>query len=392
MTGRALEVLAHRLVADVPDGAPAGALPPLGVVLGVHTSAGTRLAVAGDRSVGDDSPMTTDTVHDLASVTKVAATTIAVMRLVSQRLLSLDLPASAVLPAFSGGAKDDITVRDLLAHRSGMAPWWPLYLAAEHTAEPSSAHAAVDGLALTHRPGSSHHYSDLGFVQLGRIVAHVTGLPLPDAARTLVHEPLGVDLGYGPAVGAPTAASALDDRIERQMIDSGVPYPVPFASADFAGWRTGVIAGQAHDGNTFHALDGVSGHAGLFGTVPELLSLSVALGRAHEHEDLWAPPVVEEFFAAHGAATAGGPVPWHHALGFRRYGVRVGDREVVVLGHPGFVGAAMAFVPGSPVAVALGTNRLMRGGVPVPTELLLREVVHVALGLTSLPAPVPSPI
>ncbi|WP_372594753.1 serine hydrolase domain-containing protein [Actinotalea sp.] len=394
MTAIALEDLARRLVTQVPGAAPASALPPIGAVLGVHTRDGTRVAAAGSASVGTDQPMTTGTWHDLASVTKVAGTTAAVMRLVSDGLLSLDQQAAGLLPTFGEGAKRDITVRDLLAHRSGMAAWWPLYLEARPGAAPRAAHAVVDALPLTDRPGSRHRYSDLGFVQLGRIVAAVTGLPLASAVRTLVHEPLGVDLRYGTEPGSPVAASALDDRVEREMIDSGIPYPVPFVSAGFAGWRTGLIQGQVHDGNAFHALDGVSGHAGLFGTVPQLLRLAVTLGRARQEPSLWAPEVLDVFFGAAEQAAGDGRQPWQQALGFRRYTLDLGGREVVALGHPGFVGAAMAFVPGAEVAVALGTNRLLHGGVPVPTELLLREVLRLALDPTApssfRPAPEPS--
>ena len=394
MRGAALDGLARRLVVEVPTGAPAGALPPAGVVLAVHGTEGEDVAVAGLRSLDPAEPMTPDTVHDLASVTKVAGTTAVVMHLVSEGALSLDRTVSSLLPAFVGGNKGDVTVRDLLGHRSGMAPWWPLYVAADEGAVPGSSQAAyevVDRLPLIGRPGAGHHYSDLGFVQLGRIVSAVTGLTLPNAVRSLVHDPLGVELGYGPVGAAPLADSAPDDRVEREMLDSGVPYPVPFSSADFARWRFHPVHGQVHDGNAFHALAGVAGHAGLFGTVPDLLHLAVALGHADRHESLWSPSVVEEFFAAGPTPISAGPQPWSQALGLRRYAVRADGREVQVLGHPGFVGAAMAFVPGGGLALALGTNRLLRGGTPVPTELFLREVLRVAVdpmhASTSTPFP-----
>lgn len=380
MTGRserdrALQELAVRVVHDLPVDAPTGAVPPVGAVLAVHTPAGESVAVAGDRTLEPAAPMTPDTVHDLASVTKVAATTVTVMRLVSEGLLSLDRSVTSLLPGFAGGYKDDVTVRDLLEHRSGMAEWWPLYISASGGQVPESAHDVVDRLALRYAPRSGHHYSDLGFVQLGRIVSVVTGLPLPEAVRTLVLDPLGVDLRYGPPAGAPVAASGPDDRVEQAMLDSGTPYPVPFSSADFAGWRTGTIQGQVHDGNTFHALGGVSGHAGLFGTVGDLLRLAVALAHAHDHGAIWSSAVVEEFMAAPR------PVParsWNQALGFRHYWVRLDGRRIEVLGHTGFVGAAMAFVPGGDVAVALGTNRLLRGRPPVPVEELLHQILRVA--------------
>lgn len=375
-----LDDLARRLVTRAPAGAPDGAQPPAGAVLATHTPAGEHRAAAGSRSLHPAEPMTLDTVHDLASVTKVAATTATLMALVSRGDLTLDRPVRDLLPAFSGGGKDEVTVRDLLAHRSGMQPWWPIYAAVQHDPSVAAACDVVDRLPLLGPPGSAHRYSDLGFIQLGRVISAVTGLALPDAASTLVFEPLGVDLGYGPRAGAPVADSAPDDRIEQEMLDSGIPYRVPFSAADFRGWRTGPVRGQVHDGNAFHALAGVGGHAGLFGTVPELLRLTVALAHARDHTSIWAPRVVAEFRTAPSAEHHAGPWSWRQALGFRRYTMLRDGHGVDVLGHTGFVGAAMAFVPDGDVAVALGTNRLLRAGPPVPTELMLAELLSAATG------------
>lgn len=375
--------LATRLIAQVPEGSPDGARPPPGVVVAVHTPTGDRVAAAGQRALTPLAPMTPDTVHDLASVTKVVATTLAIMRLVSEGSLGLEATVSSFLPKFAGGHKDHITVRDLLAHRGGMHEWWPLYMAtAQISGQPQVALDVVDRLPLRYAPDECYHYSDLGFIQLGRIVSAVAGEPLPAAVRTLVLNPLGLArIAYGPSPSCPVAASAPDDRVEIEMIDSGVPYLVPYVSADFPRWRRATIMGEVHDGNAFHALGGTAGHAGLFATVPDLLGVATALARYVEHEDIWRPTVAEEFFAARRDP--------HQALGFRRYPLRLGGRPVHALGHPGFVGAAIAFIPGSDVAVALGTNRLLHGKPPVPTELMLRDLLatatSVAVGSATFP-------
>src|SRR5690606_23826199 len=152
------------------------------------------------------------------------------------------------------------TLRHLIQHRAGLWEWQPLYL------DPRDAWEQIDALPLRYPLDEGRHYSDLGFMLLGRVVASVTALPLDAAVRELVTGPLALSrTGYGP-VGAPVAASATGDRVERRMVETGEPYPVLAAAHDFV-WREEEIAGVANDGNCFHALGGISGHAGLFSTV-----------------------------------------------------------------------------------------------------------------------------
>ncbi|MBF8185191.1 beta-lactamase family protein [Nonomuraea sp. K274] len=301
---------------------------------------------APDGTLAGEAPMTMDTYHDLASVTKIVATTTALIRLVSDRLVDLDAPLSAYLPR----SYEAITVRDLLLHRGGLWEWWPLYI---QPALPPPRY----------RPGRARHYSDLGFVLLGRIVAAVTGLRLERAVAELVTRPLGLtSTTYARPPGTEVAMSALDDRVEMTMLDTGRPYPVPYRSTDFAHWRREPVLGEIADGNAFHAFDGVSGHAGLFSTVPDLLKYCLALSRYEEHDRLWRPEVVREFLTP-------GPDP-EQALGFRRYRLDLADETVTVLGHPGYVGCAIGFVPGHDVALVLASNRLLVDGAPTPTDAL----------------------
>ena len=74
-----------------------------------------------------------------------------------------------------------------------------------------------------------------------------------------------------PVYGAPVAASSTGDRIERRMIETGDPYPVIGDAGRFSGWRQHVLVGEVNDGNAFHALDSIAGHAGLFSSATDLL-------------------------------------------------------------------------------------------------------------------------
>ncbi|WP_406674566.1 serine hydrolase domain-containing protein [Nonomuraea sp. N2-4H] len=327
--------------------------PPPGLVMAARTPWFELTEVTGHRTVqatGNGleclARMTLETYHDLASVTKVMATTTMLIRLVSDRLVDLDAPLSAYLPR----SYEAITVRELLLHRGGLWEWWPLYI-------------KPDMPPPRYRPGRARHYSDLGFILLGRIVGAVTGLRLDRALAELVTRPLGLtSTTYARPAGAEVAMSALDDRVEMTMLDTGRPYPVPYRSADFAGWRTGPVLGEVADGNAFHAFEGVSGHAGLFSTVPDLLKFATAMARYEEYDHLWRPEVVREFFTP-------GPDP-EQALGFRRYALDLPGETVTVLGHPGYVGCAVGFVPGRDIVLALASNRLLVEGAPTPTDAL----------------------
>ena len=140
--------------------------------------------------------MTPDTVFDLASLTKVVATTPSVMQLVEYGRIGLDEPASRYWAEFKGNGKERITIRELLTHYSGLRPGllpkpkWSGY------------HAALDRIVrdtLPRPPGTSFNYSDLNFMVLAEVVRRVSRDPLEVYARKRVFEPLGMeDAGFHP--------------------------------------------------------------------------------------------------------------------------------------------------------------------------------------------------
>lgn len=356
-----LAATAERLVTDPVPGHGS----PAGVVIGVRDPSGDDIVAAGTRDPDGD-PMTVDTRHDLASVTKIVGTTAAVMALMSVGQLDMTDPVSRFLPTVTA----DLTIEQLLRHRAGLWEWQPLYLTAR---DPAAAWHRLDRLPLRYRPDSGFHYSDLGFMLLGRVVARITGEPLDVAVTRLVTEPLGMTgTGYRPGPG-PVAASAYGDAAERRMVATGEPYPVLTPRRDFKDWRTTVITGEVNDGNAFHALGGVSGHAGLFGTVTDLLTIGTALARYRDRVGPWDPAVVARFLAP-------GPDAGRH-LGFRSWPVEIDGRTTTMYGHPGFVGCVLGFLPDRGAAVALCGNRLLTDGEPAPTEELW-TIVRRAAGQT----------
>lgn len=336
---------------------------PRGAVAGVVTDAGRDIAAGGLADLADTT-MTPETAFDIASVSKVAATTTAILRLVSRGDLGFDDPVHRFLPG--SACAPGTTVRHLLQHRAGLWEWQPLYLDREHAGDPA---AAVDAIPLRYGLDEGRHYSDLGFMLLGRIIAAVTGLPLDAAVHELVTAPLGLDrTGYGP-VDRPVASSAVGDAAERRMVATGEPYPILTPVRDFA-WRDDEIAGVVNDGNCFHALGGVAGHAGLFSTADDLLTLGAALAAPERHPELWHPDAVAELFR--DGPDAG------QALGWRSDTVAVAGRQERMLWHPGYTGCALGVLPGTGTAAVLLTNRLF-APEPAPTEALWRTALPALL-------------
>ena len=215
--------------------------------------------------------MRTSTMFDLASVTKVMATTMAMMLLVDRGVVDLDAPVWRYLRDFRGVHLDSITVRHLLNHSSGLVQWQPLYYSASSSAE---TYRVIRDMPLGWGVGAGRHYSDLGFILLGYLVERVSGQPLDAFLERELYGPLGLRMTtFNPRSRGFTdfAATEAGNGYERHMVhDSTFGYLYKGDPRAWDGWRRYVLAGEVNDGNAFHANGGVAGHAGLFSTAGEL--------------------------------------------------------------------------------------------------------------------------
>ncbi|WP_232664560.1 serine hydrolase domain-containing protein [Pseudonocardia sp. TRM90224] len=345
-----------------------------GICLAVRGGGVDDIVVAGDRQVfGARLPLTAGTSFDMASITKVVATTGSLMALADD--VRLDDRVGRFLPGFVA----DATVEDLLLHRAGLWDWWPSYCDARCVDEGERADEGrrlARELPLRYEPGSGRHYSDIGFMLLGQVVEAVTGCRLADAVAELVLRPVGMEhTAFAAPVGDSASTSGADgvaagsqgDDIERRMLATGEPHPVPRGPADFDGWREHLIVGEVNDGNAFHTFGGVSGHAGLFSTVEDLLRFGQALcagGRP------WRPDVLAAYLAA-------GPDPGQ-SRGFRSWSTTVGTCTATAYGHPGFTGTTVAVLPEHGATVVLATNRLHVEGAVALNETMWVPALHAA--------------
>lgn len=343
-----------------------------GFVFGLSVGGEREVFAFGDRQVRDGHvplPMEVQTSFDIGSITKILATTAGFMRLIDRGEVSLDDQVCRYLSEWLGTEKAEITIRDLFLHRSGLWEWRPLYI---HSEDPVEALLQIASIPLRYSRNVARHYSDFGFIALGQIMVKITGAGMEAAVNDLVLQPLHLE---NTRFASPTslksvAATSFGDAIEKEMVASKIPYPVPENANDFNGWRERILVGEVNDGNAFHVFSGVSSHAGLFSNTEDLLTFGELMIASAKGEGPYSKGIIEEFLTT-------GPDAGQQ-LGFRSWTHTVDGCTTEYFGHTGFPGTALAFSPSHDCVAVLMTNRLHAQGVPVSTELLLQPFINFA--------------
>ncbi len=296
-------------------------------------------------------PVTSGTVYDLASLTKVVATVPLILQGIAAGRLDLDDPLPRHLPE---SAHAGITIRHLLAHTSGLPGWIPFYLESSGTDEIVRRDAQTPPTAP---PGTQVVYSDLGFILLGEIARRALGAPLDRLAHARIFEPLGMtQTGYQPLAGS-------HHFTKEQIAPTEDGTATEQAMAGEAGrrhtWRKTLIWGEVHDSNA-HAMGGVAGHAGVFGVADDLIAYArMWLGEGRGPRGVLLPSeLVHEATIRQtpeaaprglGWALAGAQAWWGECLSARAYG------------HTGFTGTAMVVDPEHALAIVFLTNAINLG-------------------------------
>ena len=218
-------------------------------------------------------PMSTEHLFDIASLTKVVATTTAILFLADRGLINLDTSVGHYIAGFAIPEKKSITVRHLLTHTSGLYEWYPLYYKASNRQE---VYQLIAKLPLAFPVGQQRKYSDLGFTILGQLIEIVTKKPLEQFLEEEVFQPLGMKhTMYNPKKAAGNrkyAATSIGNPYEYRMVhDSALGFQ--FAEVDpnsWNQWRNYNLIGEVNDGNAWYAGRGVSGAAGIFSTAKDL--------------------------------------------------------------------------------------------------------------------------
>lgn len=333
------------------DGIRAHAFP--GCAFGVLSEGRIVLSDALGRFTYDlDAPFVElATVFDVASLTKVVATTAAAMLLFQRGKLDLDTPLGELLPGFVVGraaveGARHVRLAHLLAHNSGLPGYVEFFQA---TSTPSGLYRALLKSALEAEPGLRMEYSDPGFILLGKALEVLLGEHLAPWTRREIFEPLGLkSTCFCPAVAERAAIPPTEE--DRQL-------------------RHRRIQGEVQDENAW-LLKGAAGHAGLFSNVPDLLRFADEILHAEEPGRLFTRETVEVFAQRQGPVGSSRALGWDTPSEKSSSGSHFSRHSI---GHLGYSGCSLWIDLEARVAVALLTNRTWPDRSAASKELI-REV------------------
>ncbi len=294
------------------------------------------LKAYGNKQVEPETvPMTTDTVFDMASITKPVATASSIMLLIERGQLKLTDKVSALIPEFAVNEKQDITVRDLLIHQSGLLADNSI---ADYQNGPAVAMQKIYALKLLNPIGTKFVYSDVNFILLGDIVQRVSGDSVHTFSQREIFSPLGMhDTGYLPREELRQRTAPTEQRDGQWM------------------------RGEVHDPRAFK-LGGIAGHAGLFSTADDLAiyaSMMLSSGKWGETQ-VFQPQTVSLMTAPNPVSSGLRGLGWDKQTG---YSSNKGTALTAsAFGHGGFTGTVLWIDPELDLFFIFLSNRVHPNG------------------------------
>lgn len=303
-------------------------------------------------------------IFDIASLTKVVATTTAVMLLLRDKQLTLHDPVKKYIPEF---IHEQITFTHLLTHSAGFTDWTPFYQEIQQEADrrggdfvgsPEAKQFLLEKIChadLIYDPGQYSKYSDLGFILLGYAIEKMTGTTLDRYCEEMIFRPFGMSTTFFRKSGEPLREGN-------------------YVATERCEWRRRVICGQVHDENAY-AMGGVAGHAGLFSTLEDIHRFMTMLWRCYNGDgDMIPESIVREFFSrqnlVEGSTRAlGWDTPSQNTCSG---GTLLSEKSV---GHTGFTGTSVWFDLERKLLMLLFSNRIHPSRLN-QTFLNMRPKIH----------------
>jgi CubicO group peptidase (beta-lactamase class C family) len=343
-----------------------GAAPGVALAVGRYGRL-VHIRAYGRIDTGTVAPIVTDsTLFDMASLTKVVATTTAAMILEDEGKLNLDASVHSYLPELNDAAKAKITVRMILTHSGGFEAFAPLWR--EHRGRTDYLNQ-INTRPLAYAPGDTTIYSDWDFILAGLIIERITGMPLDQFVATRVWQPLHMgDTGFNPLASAPLPADSACTaafRADQPLVDR-----IAFTEMDTA-YRHIHVHGIVHDENAC-ALGGVAGHAGLFSSARDVAVFCQMLLNGGEYAGV---RLIKAETIARWTARQGGKSS--RALGWDTPSDRSSAGDYFSprsFGHTGFTGTSIWIDPERGVFVVLLTNRVDPTRANFRNEPLRRDI------------------
>ncbi len=348
---------------DVDDAAreavASGEIPGVVVLVGQGDDVLLHQAWGWRSLVPEPDPMTSDTIFDIASLTKPLGTAIAIMALVERGDVRLDAPLGRYLREFRGPAFDGVTIERILGHTAGFAalPASDALVAGFPAAARTLAQRPLD-----YPPGTAFQYSDTGFIVLGEVVRRVSGDPLDRYLERILFRPLGLrDTSFRP----PDAERA---RVAPTEFNPG-----------------GLLRGRVHDPRA-RQLGGVAGHAGMFSTAADLARICRMLlnGGELDGKRILRATTVQRMWARLPETDGRRALGWDVNSSFSQPMAPFFPADSV--GHTGFTGTAVWIDPASRSYMIILTNRVHPSGGGAARIRELRMPRDRRRGSRALPA------
>lgn len=324
-----------------------GATPGIALLVDHNSEIVYRQAVGYAQVYPEHRDLHAETIFDLASLTKVMATTTAVMLLVRDKLVNLHDPVKKYVPEL---LNEQITFLHLLTHSAGFPDHLPLYEEVQQEAErrqdesfigsPDAQKFVIENVCQTeliYTPGQFSKYSDLGMILLGHAIEIISGTTLDAYCDEMIFRPCGMTTTFFQP---------------RNVIHNG-----DYAATERCEWRHRVICGQVHDENAY-AMGGVAGHAGLFSTLDDVRRCMLTLWRCYTGEDEMIPKsLIRKFFSrqnlVEGSTRAlGWDTPSHNTFSG---GTLLSEKSI---GHTGFTGTSIWYDLKRKLLMLLFSNRV----------------------------------
>ena len=359
-----------------------GATPGLVVLVAAQGRTLFHEAFGARQLVPRRLPALPDTMYDVASLTKAVATTVFAMQEIGNGRLTLETKVATLLSELSartGGdngragesgpapdseadasehgvsqlARDDVTVRQLLSHSSGLPAHRPFW---KQAANSPAERLAIERLAarepLVYPPGTRAVYSDLGFILLGWLLERLTAARLDQLFHDRIARPLGL--------AATTFVNLADSEARARLLGDRT-----VAATQLSAERHGLVLGEVDDLNAF-AMGGIAGHAGLFSTAGDLAAIATALVASYlgqRDDGLVARDVIRQFWSPSGVPGSTWRLGWD---GPAESGSQAGERlSRAAVGHLAFTGCSLSIDPLQEVVMVLLSNRVHPA---VPTD------------------------
>ena len=348
----------QRIDAIVAEGLNEKKMPGCVVCVGRHGKIAFLKAYGQKQLQPSELPMTTDTVFDMASITKPMATATSIMLLIERGQLRLSDKVTSFLPEFAANDKESITILDLLIHHSGLLADNAI---ADYDKGPAEAMKRICELKLLNPIGTKFVYSDVNFILLGEIIQRVSGKTVHEFARENIFAPLGMSAtGYLPSDELRARTAPTERRDGHWM------------------------QGEVHDPRAFK-LGGVAGHAGLFSSAEDVaIYAQMMLGRGEfGGVRVLSPPTVARMTRGDRVSSGVRGLGWDKRTG---YSTNRGDMlSDSAFGHGGFTGTVLWIDPELDLFFVFLSNRVHPNGKGLVNPLAGRIATVVASAVRDVP-------